>query len=352
MQLKTVLVINPGSTSTKLAVAQDGRLVRTVVLSHQADACGVTRSVWEELPKRLSQCRDWAVQHVRACDAVSAIGGLLRPLPGGTYLVSQKMLRDAQTGARGQHASNLGCAIAEVLAKEFGCPAFVVDPVSVDEFEPIARYSGHPTIERKSLSHAISLHAAARRAAIERAIPLEQSAFVIAHLGGGISVAAVRGGRIIDVNDAASDGPFSPERTGSLPLQDFIGVCRAEGTTESSIRSFVMGKGGLVAYLGTNSVVEVESRIRRGDTEARDVLDAMAYQIAKEIGAMAAVLEGHLHAVVLTGGVARSALVSAAVERRVRSIAPVLIYPGDDEMTALAQGAFRVLECTETALEY
>jgi butyrate kinase len=350
--LKTVLVINPGSTSTKLALAVDGQLVQNAVIAHEADAAGRSRTVWEQLPDRLTQCRAWIAKHVRSCDAVVAIGGLFRPLPGGTYLVNDVMLNDARAGVQGQHASNLGCAIADVVARGFGCPAYVVDPVSVDEFEPVAYYSGHPLIRRRSLSHAISLHAAARRASAERSVPLERSSFVIAHLGGGISVAAVRGGRIIDVNDAASDGPFSPERTGGLPLQEFIGVSRSPSMTEADVRSFVMGRGGLVAYLGTNSVAEAEARARDGDTAAENVLDAMAYQIAKEIGAMSAVLEGRVDAVVLTGGVARAASVTAAVERRIRWIAPVLIYPGDDEMTALAQGAFRVLEGSQTVLEY
>jgi butyrate kinase len=347
----SVLVINPGSTSTKLAVAHDGQLVHMASLAHEAAAAGPA-AVWEELPERLRECRDWVARHLQACDAVVAIGGLLRPLPGGTYRVNEAMLRDARAGVQGQHASNLGAAIADVFAGEFRCPAFVVDPVSVDEFEPVAYYSGHPRIRRRSLSHAISLHAAARRAASECGRPLERSSFVVGHLGGGISIAALRAGRIIDVNDAASDGPFSPERTGGLPLQEFITVSRCPSMTEADVRSFVMGKGGLVAYLGTNSVAEAEARMTGGDSAARDVLDAMAYQISKEIGAMAAALGGAVDAVVLTGGVARATSVVAAVERRVKWIAPVLVYPGDDEMAALAQGAFRVLDGSEPAREY
>lgn len=350
--MSAVLVINTGSTSTKLAVAEDGVIVRSENIPHSAAAAGTEDSIWDQLPNRTAACSAWVGNKLRHFDAVVAVGGLLRPLPGGTYRVNERMLADARAGLRGQHASNLGCAIAETFARQFRCPAFVVDPVSVDEFEPAAYYSGHPDIQRRSLSHAISLHAAARRAAAERSVRLEDSRFVIAHLGGGISVAAVRGGRIIDVNDAASDGPFSPERTGGLPLQPFIGICLSDGMSEPSIRSFVMGKGGLVAYLGTNSVVEAESRMRNGDKKAAGVLDAMSYQIAKEIGAMAAALEGRADAVVLTGGAAASLVITESVGRRIRWIAPVLIYPGDDEMAALAQGAFRVLNGTETAQEY
>ncbi len=350
--MKTVLVINPGSTSTKLAESHDGIIVRSETVALSAAAVGRPGQLWEQLQERLSHCRPWIAEHIRLCDGVVSVGGLLRPLPGGTYRVNRKMLADARAGVQGQHASNLGCAMAETIAGEFGCPAFVVDPVSVDEFEPVAYYSGHPKIRRKSLSHAVSIHAAARRAATAVGTLLEESSFVVAHLGGGISVAAVRGGRIIDVNDAASDGPFSPERTGGLPLQEFISLCRSEGMTEAELRSLVMGKGGLVAYLGTNSVVDAESQAMSGDAEARNVLEAMAYQIAKEIGAMSTVLEGKVDAVVITGGVARSALVTSAIGERVRTIGAVLLYPGDDEMTALAQSAFRALEGTETALEY
>ena len=350
--MKTVLVINPGSTSTKIAEAHDGRIVRSETIVHNGSIAAKAAPLWDQLPERLARCRPWIGESLQLCDAVVSVGGLLRPLPGGTYRVSKRMLADAKAGVQGQHASNLGCAMAEIIAGEFGCPAFVVDPVSVDEFEPVAYYSGHPKIRRRSLSHAVSLHAAARRAAASVGKPLEDSSFVIAHLGGGISVAAVRAGRIIDVNDAASDGPFSPERTGGLPLQEFITLCYAEGMKETEARSLVMGKGGLVAYLGTNSVADAESQAAEGNEESRGVLEAMAYQIAKEIGAMSTVLEGNVDAVVLTGGVARSAFVTSAVGQRVRSIGTVLLYPGDDEMTALAEGATRVLEGTETALEY
>jgi butyrate kinase len=239
----------------------------------------------------------------------------------------------------------------EALAADYHAMPLVVDPVSVDEFEPLARYSGHPALPRKSLSHALNIHAVARRAAVSLRVPYMQSRFVVAHLGGGISVAPVSGGRIIDVNDAASGGPFSPERSGTLPLREFISVCFS-GATEAEVRSMVMGRGGLVAYLGTNDAAEVERRIGAGDRTAREVYEAMAYQVAKEIGAMAVVLNGALDAVVLTGGLAASAMLVDWVRARVAFLGPVLVFPGENEQQALAEAALRVLRGEETPRNY
>ena len=271
---------------------------------------------------------------------------------GGTYRVNDKMLEDARANFQGEHPSNLGCALAYEIAKLGGVDAFIVDPVSVDEFEPLARYSGHPLIQRRSLSHALNIHAVARLASEKIGKKLDETNFVIAHLGGGISVCPVKGGKIIDANDASSDGPFSPERTGGLPLQPFISLCFSGKYTEQEIRKMVMGKGGLVAYLGTNNADEVEKRIQNGDEYAREVYEAMAYQIAKEIGAMATVLKGKVDAVVLTGGLANSKMLVDWITERVSFIAPVLVFPGEDEMRALALGVLRVLRGEEQAKEY
>jgi butyrate kinase len=348
----SVLIVNPGSTSTKMAVSLDDRIADSTVIPHLVEQLRRYNSVWEQFDFRMKVCEEWTAGHAERCDAVVAPGGLFRPVDGGVYRVNEKMLHDARANLQGEHASNLGCALAQRLARRFGCPSFVVDPVSVDEFEPLAYYSGHPCIRRKSLSHALGIHAAARRAARDLEVDLKESSFIVGHLGGGISICPVRSGRIIDANDAASDGPFSPERTGGLPLQGFITHCCSPGKSEKELRSFVMGNGGLVAYLGTNSVIEVEGRILRGDAVAREVLEAMAYQIAKEIGAMASVLKGAVQAVVLTGSVARSPVLTAWIEERVRFIAPVLIYPGDDEMGSLGQAVLRVLRGNEAAKEY
>jgi butyrate kinase len=347
-----ILVINPGSTSTKVGLFLGENEVSTAAVRHEAKTLGMYKDVWEQFHFRMQDVRLWANAHAEKPTAVVAIGGLLKPVTGGTYTVNDRMLEDARSNVQGEHASNLGCAIAATLAHEYGCRAFVVDPVSVDEFEPLARYAGHPMFLRKSLSHALNIHAAAYRAAKELDKRVVQSSFVVAHLGGGISIAPVCGGRIIDVNDAASDGPFSPERSGGLPLQQFATLCFSGAYSERDVRSIVMGVGGLTAYLGTNSAVEVERRIDAGDDTAREVYEAMAYQIAKEIGGMSTVVTGRVDAILLTGGLASSGLLVKWITDRVKFIAPVLVYPGEHELQALAHGALRVLRGEEEPKEY
>jgi butyrate kinase len=347
-----ILAINPGSTSTKIALCEGEKVLETDTLRHEATFLQKFPRIWDQFPFRLHTIREWAFAHTDHVSAVIGTGGLLRPVQGGTYRVNTRMIADARANLQGEHASNLGCAIADTLAREFQCEAFVADPVSVDEFEPLARYSGHPLIRRSSLSHALNLHAAAARAASELGIPLQQTSLIIAHLGGGISVAPIRCGRIVDINDASSDGPFSPERTGGLPLQQFITLCYAGTHSEQEVRKLVMGRGGLFAYLGTNSAMEVELRIGNGDAEAREIYEAMAYQIAKEIGAAATVLHGNVQAIVLTGGLAASSLLVRWISERTKFIAPIYVYPGEDEMHSLALAAFRVLRGEEAAAEY
>jgi butyrate kinase len=349
---RRILVVNPGSTSTKLGVFEGEEFTDREVLRHPATELSAYATVNDQLGYRSGLVSRWFRGRTRSCDAVVSMGGLLRPLEGGTYRVNAAMMSDARAAARGSHASNLGCLIADALAREYGVPAYVVDPVSVDELDPVARYSGHPLIERSSLSHALNIHAAARRAAAELGVPHGRSSFVVAHLGGGISVAPVRGGRIVDVNDAASDGPFSPERSGGLPLQPFIGLCVSGKHSEKELRSMVMGAGGLVAYLGTNNADEVERRIGEGDVKAAEVYAAMGYQIAKEIGAAATVLKGFADAVILTGGLSGSAMLTGWIEERVSFIGKVMRYPGEMEMEALAEGALRVLGGDENEKEY
>jgi len=348
----TLLVVNPGSTSTKLGIFDRHSFTQREVIRHPAAELAAYGSVIGQLELRFGAARTWFRARTRTCDAVVAPGGIFRPLEGGTYRVNAAMCTDARAGERGAHASNLGCLIAQSLAEEYDCPSFVVDPVSVDEFEPPARYSGHPLLSRSSLSHVLNIHAVARRASRDLQIPHARSSLVVAHMGGGISVAPVRGGRIVDVNDAASDGPFSPERSGGLPLQEFISLCVSGNYTEKELRGMVMGAGGLVAYLGTNDSVEVESRIASGDVRAAEVYGAMGYQISKEIGAMATVLRGLVDGVVLTGGLAASQMLTRWVSDRVKYLAKVLVYPGEMEMEALAGGALRVLTGEEKEKEY
>ncbi len=352
LPIHRILAVNPGSTSTKIALFDDEAAVAHETIRHDAATLARFSSIWDQFPFRMHAVREWALARTDQAAAVVGIGGLLRPLPGGTYRITPRMMEDARANLQGEHASNLGCALAESLAREFNCDGYVADPVSVDEFEPLARYSGHPLITRSSLSHALNLHAAAERAAAELNLLPDRSSMIVAHLGGGISIAPLRGGKIIDVNDASSDGPFSPERTGGLPLQQFITLCYSGPYAEQEVRTLVMGRGGLLAYLGTNSALDVEQRIREGDERAEEVYRAMAYQIAKEIGAMSTVLRGKVQAIVLTGGLASSTLLMKEIESRVAFIAPVLIFPGEDEMHTLARAALSVLRGTTRAADY
>jgi butyrate kinase len=347
-----VLVVNPGSTSTKLAVFEEESLAHSTTLRHDAATLQQFPNIWNQYDFRLAMLLEWVRNTGGTLDAVISLGGLLKPLPGGTYAVDSRMLADARANLQGEHASNLGCALADAAARQFGCRAYVADPVSVDEFEPLARYSGHPLIRRNSLSHSLNIHAAAARAASQLNIPLSATSFIVAHLGGGISIAPVRGGRIIDINDASSDGPFSPERTGGLPLQQFITLCFSGKYSEHDMRKLVMGNGGLLAYLGTHSARDVEERINAGDASAREIYEAMAYQISKELGAMSTVLEGRVDAIIITGGLASSLRLVEWIRSRVSFIAPVLVFPGEDEMRTLALAALHILHGQGTVLQY
>jgi len=347
-----ILVLNPGSTSTKLGWFENETPGISTAIRHDAGHLDSFSGIWDQFSFRLEAVQAWLRPSGLRPDAVAAIGGLFRPIEGGTYRVNERMLADARQNLQGEHASNLGCALADAIARQHMCPAYVVDPVSVDEFEPLARYSGSRLIERRSLSHALNIHALARRVANQLGVDLAGTRFVVAHLGGGISVAAVRGGRIIDVNDAASDGPFSPERTGGLPLQPFITLAISGEHNENDLRRLVMGRGGWVSYLGTNLATDVEALIQRGDQKALEVVQATAYQIAKEIGAMATVLAGHLDAIILTGGLASYGRLMDLLHERIVTLAPVVRAPGEDEMSALALGALRALRGEEPEREY
>jgi len=284
-------------------------------------------------------------------DAVAARGGLLRPCRSGTYLVERPMLAELRVGWHGVHASNLAALAAARIAAAAEAPAFIVDPVVVDELCPEARLSGLPEISRRSAWHALNQRAVARRVARKLGRRYEDVNLVVAHLGGGTSVAAHRRGKAVDVNNALDgDGPFAVERSGGLPAGDLVRL--AVKTPRAEMLRKITGGGGMVAYLGTNDLFEVERRVARGERKARDVLAAMAYQVAKEIGACAAVLEGKVDAVVLTGGAARCRALVRRIRRRVRFVAPVHVVPGEMEMAALANGALRVLRGEEGPRRY
>jgi butyrate kinase len=358
-----ILVINPGSTSTKVAVYEDEQPLVGETLCHTSQEISAFPHILDQYDFRLTAILSLLKTENIPPESLSAVvgrGGPLRPIPSGTYLVQEKMVAELSDREKErEHASSLGGILAYEIAQRVGVPAFIVDPVCVDEFDDLARISGLPEIERKSLSHALNLKAVARRAAKELGKPYSELNLVVAHLGGGISVSAHRQGRMVDVNQALDGtGPFAPERAGGLPVGDVVRMCFGvfpyEGLDLSYEQMFrkLAGQGGLVAHLGTNSAVEVERRIAAGDTHARLIYEAMAYQIAKEIGAMATVLKGQVDAMVITGAVAHSAMLLNWIEERIRWIAPVLVFPGEDEMLALAQGALRVLQGEEPAKIY
>ncbi|MGE5588493.1 MAG: butyrate kinase [Clostridia bacterium] len=355
METLQVLVINPGSTATRIALYTPSGPLFERKLAHDHKAAVLFPSIMDQFEYRLSEImkalEEAKVEPARVV-AVVARGGLLRPVCGGTYLVNERMLEDLRNQVQGPHASNLGGLIGRAIADRWGVPAFVVDPVSCDEFEPFARVSGLPELPRRSLSHALNIKAALRRASRDMGVDPESANYVVAHLGGGISVAACRGGRIVDVNNANEQGPFSPERAGGVPTACLVRLAFSGRYTKEELTKKLVGRGGLVAYLGTSDAVEVERRISHGDVHARLVYEAMAYQVAKEIGAMACVLRGDVRAILITGGLAHAGRFVDMVRSRVEFIAEVKVYPGEEEMEALAMGAFRVLRGEEEAKVY
>lgn len=351
-----LLIINPGSTSTKIAVYSNEKQIFEETLRHSSEELSNYSTVFEQYQFRkdiiLSILEERNIK-VTSLDAVIGRGGLLKPISGGTYKVNEAMLKDLKEGVFGEHASNLGGVIAYEIASQLNIPSYIVDPVVVDELEDIARISGMHKIERISIFHALNQKAIARRAAKELGKKYEEANFIVAHLGGGISVGAHKQGRVIDVNNALDgEGPFSPERTGSLPVGELVKLCFSGECSLNDIKSLIKGKGGLVGYLGTNDAKEVGKMIKEGDSKAELVYKAMAYQVAKEIGSMATVLKGHVEAIILTGGIAHDELFVNWIKERVDFISSVIVYPGEDELIALAEGGLRVLRGEEKTKQY
>jgi butyrate kinase len=344
MQRELVLVINPGSTSTKVAIFKGEDLVMQKNLVHSTEALDEFKKITDQYDYRKEMIMEWLQEEGFQPGALKAVvgrGGLLKPMPSGTYRVTDVMVEDLKIGVQGEHASNLGGLIARAIADQETIGAYIVDPVAVDEFEPVARISGMPQIKRKSLLHALNIRAISHAVAKDLKRPFESLNLVVAHLGGGISVVPVQQGKMIDANNANEMGPFSPERAGGLPVGDIVKMCFSGEYTMDTLKPKLRGKGGLVAYLGTNDAREVLKMIEGGDERARLIFDAMGYQIGKEIGAMATVLKGNIDAIVLTGGVAYSPYLTAYIKEMVGFIAPVIIKAGEDEMTALNEGFLR-----------
>jgi butyrate kinase len=354
--MNRILTINPGSTSTKIAVFDDSKVIFETTLRHSSEEIGKFNHIFDQYDFRkdviLNTLNEQGI-NLTKLSAVVGRGGLLKPIEGGTYKVNDKMLEDLKVGVLGEHASNLGGVIAYEIASKLNIPAFIVDPVVVDEMSEVARISGSPLMDRKSIFHALNQKAVARRASLELGIKYEDGRFIIAHMGGGVSVGAHKNGRVIDVNNALDgDGPFSPERAGGLPVGDMAKLCFSTKYTHSDIKKLIKGNGGLVAYLGTNDAREGMKMAKDGDEKAMTVMKAMAYQISKEIGAMAAVLEGKVDAIILTGGIAYGEEFVSWIKESVGFIGRVIVYPGEDEMNALNEGGQRVLNGEETAKIY
>jgi len=351
-----LLIINPGSTSTKIAVYEDEKELFEETLRHSSEEIGQFKHVAEQQNFRTQVILKILKENkidIKEMDAVVGRGGLLKPISSGTYNVNDKMIKDLKENVQGEHASNLGAIIANEIASSIGKAAFIVDPVVVDEMEDIARLSGIPEIPRKSIFHALNQKSVAKRYAQESFKNYEDINIIVAHMGGGVSVGAHKKGKIVDVNNALDgDGAFSPERSGGVPVGDLARMCFSGKYTLEEVLKKITGKGGFVAYLDTNDARIVEELALKGDSKAKLIHDAMGYQVVKDIGAAAAVLSGDVDAIILTGGMAYGKPIVDLIREKVTFIAPIVVYPGEDEMLALAQGAIRVLNGEEEVREY
>lgn len=350
------LIINPGSTSTKIGVFDDETLVFEETLRHATEVISQYDSVVAQKDFRKEVISDVLKEKnfdIKDLDVIVGRGGLLKPIPSGTYAVSDELIKDLVESKRGEHASNLGGIIAREMADELGIPAYIVDPVVVDEMDDVARISGHPELPRTSIFHALNQKAVAKRYAKETGVKYEELNLIVVHMGGGVSVGAHRDGRVVDIFNALDgDGAFSPERAGGVPSGELIRLCYSGKYTEKEMIKQLVGKGGYNAYLGTNDARDVEKAVAEGDEYATLIYKAFIHQISKDIGAQAAVLNGKVDQIIFTGGIAYSKNVIEAFREKVGFIAPITVYPGEDELLALAQGALRVLNGEEEAKVY
>jgi len=356
MDAKRILVLNLGSTSTKIGVYEDGQTIFKESVKHSTDEIKKFADVWDQYDYRkniiLEVLKEKNIELTSLC-AITSRGGNTKPIPGGIYYIDEKMIEDMKSRIYGTHPTCVGCAIALDIGKELGIPVLTVDPPVTDEFCNLARYSGLPIIQRISSFHALNSKATAKKIAKKIGKKYEEINMIVVHLGGGISVSAHEKGKAIDVNNSLDgDGPFSAERAGGLPTAALVRLCFSGKYTQNEILQMLTGKGGLVAYLGTNNCQEVEERIEKGDMKAKEVYEAMAYQVSKEIGAAAAVLKGNVEAIALTGSLAYSERFVGYLRERVSFIAPIYLYPGENEMEALAEGTFRYLNGEEKAKIY
>ncbi|MCI8694392.1 MAG: butyrate kinase [Lachnospiraceae bacterium] len=355
MSIKS-LIINPGSTSTKIGVFEDETLLFEETLRHSTEEIAQFANIVDQKDFRKKIITDLLESKnfdIKSLNVVVGRGGMLKPIPGGTYAVSEELLADLKAGVQGQHASNLGGILAKEIGDSIGAPSYIVDPVVVDELMPIARYSGVPELPRVSIFHALNQKAVAKRYARETGKAYESLRLIVVHMGGGVSVGAHENGKVIDVFNALDgDGAFSPERAGGVPNGALIKMCFSGKYTEKEVYGKMVGKGGFNAYLGTNDMREVTRMANEGDEKAIEAKQAFLLQVAKDIGSMACVLKGKVDQIIVTGGIAYGADVVAALKDYAEWIAPFTVYPGEDELLALAQGALRVLKGEEEAKTY
>lgn len=352
-----ILVINPGSTSTKIAAFHNRKQNFMISIRHDQEVLSKFERIADQFEYRKDMIKDELLKagiEFNKIEIIVCRGGLLKPIMGGAYRVNEAMLRDIRN-PMAEHESNLGGLIAHALSKEFGhdVTAIIVDPTCIDEMEDIARISGMPELPRRSFLHALNQRAAGRRFAKEIGKKYEELNVIVVHMGGGISVGAHKKGRIIDVNNGLNgDGPMSPERSGGLPAGQLVDLCFSGKFTKAEICKKIKGKGGLTAYLGTCDGIEIEKMIENGDEKARLVYMALAYQVAKEIGALSTVLKGEVDGIVLTGGLAYSNMIVEEIISRVTHLGLLKVYPGENEMEAMAANGFMALNNEIEVKEY
>jgi butyrate kinase len=350
------LIINPGSTSTKIGVFEDETLLFEETLRHSTEEIAQYASIVDQKDFRkniilsLMKEKDF---DMKSLNVIVGRGGMLKPIPGGTYAVTDDLLHDLKVGVQGQHASNLGGVLAREIGDSIGVPSYIVDPVVVDELMPMARYSGVPELPRTSVFHALNQKAVVKRYAKEKGVAYDSLNLIVVHMGGGVSVGAHEKGKVVDVFNALDgDGAFSPERAGAVPSGALIKMCFSGSYTEKEVYKKIVGNGGFNAYLNTNDMREVNKIVEEGNKEAEVIREAFILQVAKDIGSMACVLSGKVDQILITGGIAYNKYVTDRLTERAGFIAPITVYPGEDELLALAQGALRVLNGEEKAMEY
>lgn len=355
MSIKS-LIINPGSTSTKIGVFEDETLLFDETLRHSTEEIAQYANIADQKDFRKKIIVDLLEKKnfdIKSLGMVVGRGGMLKPIPGGTYEVTDELLEDLKIGRSGQHASNLGGILAREIADEIGVPSFIVDPVVVDELCDIARYSGVPELPRTSVFHALNQKAVAKRYARETGKKYEDLNLIVVHMGGGVSVGAHTGGRIIDVFNALDgDGAFSPERAGGVPSGALIKLCFSGKYSEKEVYKMFVGNGGFNAYVGNNDMRDIEKMVDAGDAKAKTIRDAFIFQVTKDMGSMACVLKGKVDQIIVTGGIAYDKAVVAGLKEAAEWIAPFTVYPGEDELLALVQGGLRVMNKEEEAKVY